>query len=189
MKDDIIAIFEQSIMVKKAMCADKIAVATIELIVDKCINTLRSKGKIMLAGNGGSAADAQHIAAELVGRFEKERAGLAAIALNTNASNITAIANDYHYTSIFSRQLEALGQSGDIFFGISTSGNSANIVSAVESANTLGITTIGMTGNSGGALKELCEHCICVPSENTARVQETHIIIGHIVCALIENGM
>ncbi|MFV2058410.1 MAG: SIS domain-containing protein, partial [Thiohalomonadales bacterium] len=129
----------------------------------------------------------QHIAAELVGRFEKERAGLAAMALNTNASNITAIANDFQYSQIFSRQVEALGREGDLFIGISTSGNSANIVNAVECAKSMNITTVGLTGNTGGALKGLCDFCICVPSDNTARIQESHITIGHILCGLIEN--
>ena len=189
MKDTITQLLSDSISVKQAILADTGLLQSIQDVAGICVSALQRGNKILLAGNDGSAADAQHIAAELVGRFELERRGLPAYAMNTNASSLTAIANDYHYDSVFSRQLEALAMAGDVFFGFSTSGNSPNIVKAVRQANTMGVQAVGMTGASGGELATLCDVCLKVPATNTARVQESHITIGHIVCALIEQTM
>ena len=145
--------------------------------------------KVLFVGNGGSAADAQHLAAEIVGRFEKERRGLPAIALTTDSSTLTSIANDYGFESIFSRQVEALGQQGDGLVAISTSGNSPNIAQAVEAAKAKGLITIGLLGKTGGKLRELVDHALVIPSDNTARIQEAHILIGHILCQLIEESL
>lgn len=179
-------LLQDSIAVKQQLLADEAALVLIADVAQRCIDALRRGNKILLAGNGGSASDAQHIAAELVGRFEKDRPGLPAMALTTNASQLTALSNDYGYEAVFSRQLQALGKEGDVFFALSTSGNSANVVNAAEVAKAQGLVTVGMTGESGGKLESLCDVCIKVPSSNTARIQETHITIGHIVCAHIE---
>lgn len=151
-----------------------------------CLNTLQNGNKIMIAGNGGSAADAQHIAAELVGRFTTERRALAAIALTTDTSILTSIGNDYGFNSIFARQIQGLGKSGDVFIAISTSGNSANIMEAVKEAKIQGVKTIGWLGKSGGALKILVDLPIVIDSNDTARIQEMHILIGHILCEYID---
>lgn len=179
-------LLRDSIAVKQQLLADEATLALIADVAQRCIDALRRGNKILLAGNGGSASDAQHIAAELVGRFEKDRPGLPAMALTTNASQLTALSNDYGYEAVFSRQLQALGKEGDVFFALSTSGNSANVVNAAEVAKAQGLVTVGMTGESGGKLESLCDVCINVPSSNTARIQEAHITIGHIVCAHIE---
>lgn len=149
--------------------------------------TLQQGGKILLCGNGGSAADSQHIAAEIVGRFKKERKGLAAIALTTDTSIITSVGNDYGYEHIFSRQVEGLCNPEDCLIGITTSGNSQNIVNAIEKANDIGAMTIGLTGGTGGKLNDLCTHNMVVPSNVTARVQEAHIFIGHSLCEILES--
>ena len=142
----------------------------------------------MLCGNGGSAADAQHIAAELTGRYKTERDALAGIALTTDTSALTAIGNDYGYEFVFSRQLEALGREGDLLIAISTSGNSGNVVKALELARKIGIKTIGLSGRTGGAMNELCELNLVVPSNDTPRIQEMHIMIGHIICQAIDDA-
>lgn len=152
------------------------------------VETLRAGGKILLCGNGGSAGDAQHIAAELTGRYKTERNALAGIALTTDTSALTAIGNDYGYDFVFSRQLEALGRSGDMLIAISTSGNSANIIKALESARKIGIRTLGLSGKGGGAMNELCELNLVVPSNDTPRIQEMHILIGHIICQAIDDA-
>ncbi|MEO6633692.1 MAG: D-sedoheptulose 7-phosphate isomerase [Mucilaginibacter sp.] len=149
--------------------------------------TIKNGNKVLLAGNGGSAADAQHIAAELSGRFVKDRKALPGIALTTDTSAITSIANDYGYDFVFSRQLEALAQPGDLFIGISTSGNSQGILNAVTAAKTNNCKIIGLTGRDGGKMKGLCDIDIIVPSETTARIQEMHILIGHILCTAVDN--
>ncbi len=149
--------------------------------------TIQNGGKVLLCGNGGSAADSQHIAAEIVGRFKKERKGLPAIALTTDTSILTSVGNDYGYDYIFSRQVEALCRPEDVLIGITTSGNSANVVRAVEAANDMGATTIGLTGGTGGKLNDLCKHNIVVPSNVTARIQEAHIFIGHCLCEILES--
>lgn len=144
-------------------------------------------GKVLLCGNGGSAADSQHIAAEIVGRFKKERKGLPSIALTTDTSILTSVGNDYGYDYIFARQVEALCRPEDVLIGLTTSGNSANVVRAIETANEIGATTIGLTGGSGGKMNALCTHNIVVPSNVTARIQEAHIFIGHCLCEILES--
>ncbi len=158
----------------------------IEKLAAVCKKALKEGHVIYFAGNGGSAADSQHLAAELVGRFQKERRGLPSVALTTDTSILTAIGNDYGYDRIFSRQVEALVNKGDVVIGISTSGNSTNIVEALLKARELGALTVGMTGENGGKMASICDLCIQVPAKVTARIQEAHIMIGHIVCELIE---
>ena len=151
-----------------------------------CIDCLKNGGKILLFGNGGSAADAQHIAAELVGRYKAARKGLPAIALTTDTSALTAISNDYGYDYVFNRQVEALANKGDVVIGISTSGRSANVISALKLASELNCKTIGFSGQDGGILKDICDINLIAPSEDTPRIQEIHIIIGHTICHLID---
>lgn len=151
-----------------------------------CIDSLKQGGKLLLFGNGGSAADAQHLAAELVGRSLRERGALPAMALNTNCSCVTAIGNDYSYEEIFSRQIEAFGARDDVAIGISTSGNSRNVIRAVKIARDKGMATAVMTGRAGGMLKTIADYCMCVPSDETPRIQEAHVLIGHVLCEIIE---
>lgn len=151
------------------------------------IESFKNGNKLLLCGNGGSAADSQHIAAELIGRFKKERKGLPAIALTTNTSILTAIANDFGYDFVFARQIEAIGKEGDVLLALSTSGNSQNVVKAVETAKFQGLKTIGLLGSNGGKLKSLVHLAVTVPFEGSDRVQEVHILIGHIICHLIES--
>ena len=160
-----------------------------ESAASACIACLRQGGKILFAGNGGSAADAQHMAGEYVSRFMFDRPGLAAIALTTDTSIITAIGNDYGYEKLFARQIQALGRAGDIFIGYSTSGSSANIVQGFEAARNGGLTCIGFTGNRGGPMREVCDILLEVPAEETPKIQEGHFVLGHIICALVERGM
>jgi D-sedoheptulose 7-phosphate isomerase len=141
---------------------------------------------VFFMGNGGSAADSQHLAAEFVGRFQKERRGLAAVALTTDTSILTAVGNDYGFETIFSRQVEALAKAGDVVVGLSTSGNSPNVIKALQAAKTAGAVAVGMTGRSGGKMASLCDLCIKVPADVTARVQEVHALIGHIACQLVD---
>lgn len=148
---------------------------------------LASGGKIIWMGNGGSAADCQHLAAEMVGRFRRERAGLASIALTTDTSILTSIGNDYGFDFVYARQVEALCQPQDLLIGISTSGNSRNIITAIETGKALGIYTIGLLGGSGGQMRDLCDFALIVPSTDTPRIQEVHILIGHILCELVES--
>jgi D-sedoheptulose 7-phosphate isomerase len=154
-----------------------------------CLATIGGGGKILLAGNGGSAADAQHIAAEFVGRFVRERRSLPAIALSTDTSAMTAISNDYGFEAIFARQVEGLGNVGDVFIGISTSGNSPNIIQAVESARQKGLKVIVFSGRNGGILRGSADVEIIVPSEVTARIQEMHILVGHIICEFVDDNV
>ena len=173
----------------------KIAQDTLELIGDSleiaakaCIDSLNQGGKILIFGNGGSAGDAQHIAAELVGRYKVERKGLAAIALTTDTSILTSIGNDYGYERVFDRQVEALANKDDIVIGISTSGNSANVISGLTLAKKLDCKTIGLSGRGGGEMNELCAINLVVPAEDTPRIQEMHILIGHTLCHLIDKA-
>ena len=152
-------------------------------------SALKAGGKLMFCGNGGSAADSQHLAAELTGRFIKDRRPLAAVALSTDSSALTCIGNDYTFDEVFARRVAALGRSGDVLVAISTSGNSRNVIRAVEEARVLGVSVIGFLGRDGGALKALCDVSIVVPSQSTARVQESHILIGHTLCGLIEEHL
>ncbi len=156
---------------------------------DLCLNTLNNNGKIMIFGNGGSAADAQHIAAELVGRYKIERKGLPAIALTTDTSALTSIGNDYGYEFIFSRQVEALANSGDVLIGISTGGSSENVINGLEAGKKLGCVLIGLSGRDGGVMNDLCNVNLVVPSDDTPRIQEMHILIGHTLCHLIEQNL
>ena len=158
-------------------------------VIAYCVTTISDGGKILLCGNGGSASDCQHIAAELTGRFLKERRPLPAIALTTDTSALTAIANDYGYSEVFSRQLEALANTGDTLIAISTSGNSENVIGAVNLAKSKALRVIGLLGRDGGRLKELCDISIVVPSDSTPRIQEAHILIGHTICEGIEKGL
>jgi D-sedoheptulose 7-phosphate isomerase len=151
-------------------------------------NCIQSGGKILLMGNGGSAADSQHIAAEIVGRFKKERKGLAAVALTTDTSILTSVGNDYGYDYIFARQIEALCRPEDLVIGITTSGNSANVVNAMQAAKEIGAATVGLTGGSGGKLTSICQYNLIMPSNVTARIQEAHIFVGHCLCEILESN-
>ena len=159
---------------------------SVEVAAKLCLDCLKNGNKILLFGNGGSAADAQHIAAELVGRYKTERKSLAAIALTTDTSALTAIGNDYGYDRVFDRQVEALANTGDVAIGISTGGSSANVASALKLAKDLDCKTIGFSGRGGGEMNELCDINIVVPAQDTARIQEMHIVIGHTICHLID---
>lgn len=177
---------EDSIAVKQKILRDAGIVAQVERLAQACHDSLRSGGKIIFAGNGGSFADAQHLSAEFVSRFKFDRAPLASLALATNNSAISAVGNDYGYDQIFARELEAVAKRGDVFIPITTSGNSPNVLRAIEVAARLGIRTVCLTGETGGAARELCE-CLRVPSRETARIQECHILLGHILCGLVES--
>lgn len=169
-----------------AMKADQKILKTMADVSSACVESLKAGGKVLLAGNGGSAADAQHIAGELVSRFAFDRPGLAAVALTTDTSIMTAIGNDYGYEKLFERQIQALGKAGDIFIAYSTSGNSPNIVAALKEAKKCGLICVGLTGNRNGAMDSLCDHVFAVPSSNTPKIQEGHLIIGHTLCGIIE---
>ncbi|PCI38627.1 MAG: phosphoheptose isomerase [Thiotrichales bacterium] len=179
----------QSIELQKKVYADKALQQQLITISELCVKAYKNGRKILAAGNGGSAADSQHLIAELVSRFFFHRKALAAQALSVNTSTLTAIGNDYGYDQLFSRQIEANAKAGDIFLAISTSGNSVNIIKAAETAKKQGVIVIGLTGETGGELKKLCDVCLCVPSKITPRIQETHILLGHIICATIEEEM
>ena len=168
---------------------DKGLITEIEIVTKKVIQAFKHGNKLLLCGNGGSASDAQHIAAELSGRFNKERKPLYAEALHVNSSYMTAVSNDYGFESTYSRMLEAIGKKGDVLIALSTSGNSENVVNAVKMANSLGMLSVGMSGATGGKIKDLCQHNIIIPSSNTARIQEAHIIVGHIFCQIIEEKL
>jgi D-sedoheptulose 7-phosphate isomerase len=159
---------------------------SIEIASQLCINSLKKQKKVLLFGNGGSAADAQHIAAEMVGRYKNKRKGLAAIALTTDTSALTAISNDFGYSQVFQRQVEALANEGDVAIGISTGGSSINVISALLTAKKLGCKTIGFSGRTGGEMGTICDVNLVVPAEDTARIQEMHIVIGHIICHIID---
>ena len=174
-----------SISVKQAILADEKLIGQIEALAADCVQCLQSGGKVIFAGNGGSFADAQHLSAEFVSRFMFDRAPLASIVLGANNSAISAIGNDYGYEQVFARELQGVAKPGDVFIPITTSGNSRNILIAVEQASKQGLTTVAFTGEGGGKLATFCD-CLCVPSRETARIQESHIMIGHIVCGLVE---
>lgn len=163
--------------------------STVIAVADAMTQCLRSGNKILFFGNGGSAADAQHLAAELSGRFMKERASLSGWALTTNSSALTAIGNDYSFEDVFARQIQGIGRSHDLAFAISTSGNSPNVLQAVDVARKGGLVTVGLTGRTGGKLAAAVDRCICIPSDHTPRIQEAHILTGHILCELIEETL
>lgn len=175
-----------SIEVKRALLEDTALLQSLERAAEAVVRALQAGGKVLLFGNGGSAADAQHIAAELAGRYKLERPGLAAVALTVNTSVLTAVANDYSFEHVYARQVQALGVAGDVAVGISTSGNSMSVVNALEAARLKGLVTVGMTGESGGRLKSKSDFCLQVPSKETPRIQESHILIGHILCDYVE---
>ena len=173
----------------RAMSEDAVLHAAMASVATACIGALRQGNKLLFAGNGGSAADAQHLAGELVSRFNYDRPGLPAFSLSTDTSILTAIGNDYGYEHLFSRQVEAVGNPGDVFIGISTSGRSPNIIKALKVARAKGLLTVGLTGRGGGELPALCDHCLRAPSDSTPRIQEGHIAIGHAICQIIEAQM
>lgn len=186
MKNTIVAGLRDSVAIANAMMGDSRLLQTIEDITKRCVTALQSGKKILFAGNGGSAADCQHLAGELVNRFTFDRPGLPAFALTTDTSVLTSIGNDYGYEKIFERQVQALGNAGDVFFGLSTSGKSPNVLAGLRMAKSKGLVTVGFTGKNAGEMAALCEYCIQIPSSNTPKIQEGHILIGHLICATVE---
>ena len=189
MKTKIKSIIQSSIDLKTSVLNDSELIETTQNIVEQIIHCYENGGKVLFCGNGGSAADAQHLAAELSGRFYFDRHPLFAEALHVNSSYITAVANDYGFDEVFARLVLAMGSKDDILIGLSTSGNSNNIIRAFIEANTLGMITVGFTGESGGGLKEQCAFLLNVPSSDTPRIQEAHIMLGHIICELVEEKL
>jgi D-sedoheptulose 7-phosphate isomerase len=181
---DIARHFQESIALKQELM--KTMVPTIEQIANKLVACLKGGNKIIFFGNGGSASDSQHLAAEFVGRYEKERRALPAISLTVDTSALTAIGNDYGYDRVFERQLEALGKKGDVAFAISTSGNSKNVIVAVKKAREMGVFTVGFLGRDGGELKSMVDLPVVIPHKKTSRIQESHIMIGHILCECVD---
>lgn len=180
---------EQSIAVKQLLLKSDEIVATVVKIAEITTDAFEHGGKLLAFGNGGSAGDAQHICAEFVGRFAFDRPALPALALSVNTSCVTAIGNDYGFDRVFSRQVEALGRPGDVAIGISTSGNSPNVLCGLSAAAQLGLRTVALAGQTGGKLKSAAEYCVCVPSSETPRIQECHILIGHIIADIVERSM
>lgn len=189
MKNYIMAQIQETQGVMSAMLADDALLARVKAAAEACIASLKNNGKILLAGNGGSAADAQHIAGEFVSRFAFDRPGLPAIALTTDTSILTAIGNDYGYDKLFARQVQSHAQKGDVFIAYTTSGKSANIIAALHEAKRRGVICIGMTGNRGGPMQELCDYYVDVPSAETPKIQEGHAVLGHILCGLVERAL
>ena len=179
-------IIQESINTKQQLLQETALIAQLELAIDLCVNCFKKDGKILFCGNGGSAADAQHLAAELSGRYYYDRPPLYAEALHVNTSYLTAVANDYSYDKIYSRMVEAAGKKSDILIGLSTSGNSPNVLEAFKKAKELGMKTIAFTGQGGGKLKEYADVLLDIPSTDTPRIQESHILLGHILCEFIE---
>ncbi|MCD6219303.1 D-sedoheptulose 7-phosphate isomerase [Candidatus Calescamantes bacterium] len=186
MVDRITSEIEESVNVKVSMMKDKKLIETVSRIIDEIVSALRRGRKILLCGNGGSAADAQHFSAELVGKFRKIREALPAISLTVNTSILTSIGNDFSFDDVFKRQVEAIGKEGDLLIAISTSGNSKNVIEAVKQAKKMDIFTIGFTGKDGGKLAEICDLVVKVPSSNTPRIQEMHITLFHAICGIVE---
>lgn len=193
MSGNVLEIFKthlkETISAQTILLSDPKMVGNFEHAHDACLKTYLNQGKIIVAGNGGSAADAQHFAGELVSRFNFDRPPLCAIALTTDSSIITAIGNDYGFEDVFARQIQAHGRAGDVFIAISTSGNSPNILKAIEAAKSIGLVVIGLTGRSGGKMKDMCDVCLCAPSDSTPRIQECHLFFEHILCACIEESL
>jgi D-sedoheptulose 7-phosphate isomerase len=184
--DNIKKLIQASIDVKKQVLENEVLIQTISSIVNVIVNAFQKGNRIYLCGNGGSAADAQHLAAEFSGRFYIDRKALPAEALHCNTSYLTAVANDYSYDVVYARLVEGICNPGDVLIGLSTSGNSVNIVKAFEQAKLKNVTTIGFTGTNGGQLKSISDHLINIPSTDTPRIQECHILVGHIICQLVE---
>ena len=189
MKNYIIKQIADSAATKQAILDNDALLDMIVKVAQECVAVYRRGKKTMIAGNGGSAADAQHIAAELVGRYGFDRPSIPSLALTTDTSNLTAIGNDYGYDKVFSRQLEGMSQEGDLFIGISTSGNSQNIINAFESAKERGVITVALVGRDGGKMATMADFSIIIPSNATPRIQESHILIGHILCDIIEKEL
>lgn len=186
MSDKIKKIISDSIAVKTALLNDEVMIGRLEDIAKAMVKALRNNGRIYFCGNGGSAADAQHLAAEFSGRFYTDRKALPSEALHCNTSYLTAVANDYSYDVVYSRLIDGIANEGDFVAGLSTSGNSANIVKAFETARSKGVITVGFTGKDGGKMKDLSDYLLNVPSTDTPRIQESHIMLGHIICQLVE---
>ena len=182
-------LIKASIATKQQILADTALLGSIQTVTQKIITAFEKGNKVLFCGNGGSAADAQHLAAEFSGRFYTDRDPLPSEALHCNTSYLTAVANDYGYEKVYSRLLKGMGRKGDILVGLSTSGNSKNIIAAFEQAREMGIITIGMTGESGGKMKPLSDYLINIPSDDTPRIQECHITVGHIICQLTEEAL
>lgn len=189
MNDIIKQIIGESVAVKEKLFQSPYLIEVIGKVVDACVLSLQNNGKVLFCGNGGSAADAQHLAAELSGRFYYDRPPLSAEALHVNTSYLTAVANDYSFEEVYARMVKAVGKPGDVLIGLSTSGSSKNIVKAFEQAESMNIITVALTGETGGELRKTTDLLINVPSADTPRVQESHILIGHIICQLIESEM
>jgi len=182
-------IISESLTVKQQMLEDEKLMKTLKKVVKTCVNAFQKDKKLLFCGNGGSASDAQHLAAELSGRFYLERRPLFAEALHVNSSFVTAVANDYNYEEVFARMIRAAGRKGDVLFAISTSGNSANILKTIEAAREQKMIVVGMTGATGGKMKNQCDFLLNVPSKITPRIQEAHILLGHIICELVEEKL
>lgn len=182
-------IIQQSINVKEQVLNDETLIQNLNLLVEKITHTFQQGGKVLFCGNGGSAADAQHLAAEFSGRFYSDRDPLPSEALHCNTSYLTAVANDYGYDFVYSRLLKGMAKAGDILVGLSTSGNSTNIINAFEMAKQIGVITVGFTGTTGGKMAALCDILVNVPSNDTPRIQESHIMLGHIACELVERNL
>ena len=183
------AAFRDSIELKSRIFEDPVLLQTIEVVAQRCIEVFRNKGKVLFCGNGGSAADAQHLAAEFSGRFYFDRPPLFAEALHVNTSYLTAVGNDYGFDHIYSRMIEAAGRSGDMLFAMSTSGNSPNMLKAAEKAKALGMQVVAMTGDSGGQLRPFADFLLNVPSKDTPRIQECHMLMGHTICQIVEDTL
>ncbi|MBN1339904.1 MAG: D-sedoheptulose 7-phosphate isomerase [Bacteroidales bacterium] len=189
MKEKIEKIIRESIAVKEKIILGHQLTGTTGKVAMVITASFRNGGKVLFCGNGGSAADAQHLAAEFSGRFYYDRDPLPAEALHVNTSYLTAVANDYSYDEVYARMVKATGKKGDVLIGLSTSGNSPNILKALEAGRSAGLTTVGFTGDTGGQMKELCDYLINVPSTDTPRIQESHILIGHIICEIVESEL
>jgi D-sedoheptulose 7-phosphate isomerase len=189
MKQYILEEVSKTLATLELLAADDGLMAEVEKVAKTCCHAIRNGNKILLAGNGGSAADAQHLAGELVSRLNFDRPGLAAFALTTDSSVMTAIGNDYGYECVFARQLNAVGVAGDVFIAISTSGRSPNVIRGLEEGRRKGLITVGLTGKNGGDMAPLCDSCIRIPASETSKIQEGHIVLGHIICGLIEREM
>lgn len=186
MQQKIKDILQASVSVKQQILADEALLARIEAVTALIADAFRNGNKVLFCGNGGSAADAQHLAAEFSGRFYTDRNPLPSEALHCNTSYLTAVANDYSFDVVYSRMVKGMGRPGDVLVGLTTSGNSVNIIKAVEQAKELGMISVCLTGETGGKLKDMCDHLLNVPSKDTPRIQESHITIGHIICELVE---
>ena len=180
---------KDNLRIMSSILSDDVLLSRVQAAANACIKALQNGNKILLAGNGGSAADAQHIAGEFVSRFGFDRPGLSAIALTTDTSILTAIGNDYGYEKLFARQIQAHGRVGDVFIAYSTSGHSANVIAALKEAEPIGLVCIGMTGSRGGPMEKLCDHYLAVPSVDTPKIQEAHAVLGHILCGLVEHTL